>query len=90
MLCKYTFAICLTQIASYYKCWLRTQKVNVVLHFVIADLSWMQAAVKSRNDAKNHTSALESLIESRFASLERLIAMQTMFYHMAAHVASFW
>ena len=33
---------------------------------------------------------LENLVESRFGSLERLVAMQVMFYHMAARVAAFW
>ncbi len=33
---------------------------------------------------------LERLVESRYGSLERLVAMQVMFYHMAARVAGFW
>ena len=33
---------------------------------------------------------MEGLMESRYASLERLVAMQVMFYHMAARVATFW
>ena len=33
---------------------------------------------------------MEGLVESRYASLERLVAMQVMFYHMAARVAAFW
>lgn len=33
---------------------------------------------------------MEGLVESRYASLERLVAMQVMFYHMASRVAAFW
>ena len=33
---------------------------------------------------------VESIVESRLTSLERLVAMQVMFYHMAARVAAFW
>ena len=33
---------------------------------------------------------MEGLVESRYTSLERLVAMQVMFYHMAARVAAFW
>ena len=33
---------------------------------------------------------LEVLLESRFNSLERLVALQVMFYHMTARVAAFW
>ena len=58
-----------------------------------ADPCQRQAALDASghcNDVMTSSSMLESLIESRFASLERLVAMQTMFYHMAAHVANFW
>lgn len=41
-------------------------------------------------DTNGHHALLESLVESRLTSLERLVAMQVMFYHMAARVASFW
>ena len=41
-------------------------------------------------DTNGHRALLESLVESQLTSLERLVAMQVMFYHMAARVASFW
>ena len=33
---------------------------------------------------------MEGLMETRYGSLERLVAMQVMFCHMAARVAAFW
>ena len=51
----------------------------------------LEAALQPNMPSENSSQALlESLMESRFTSLERLIAMQVMFYHMAASVANFW
>ena len=51
----------------------------------------METAVQQKVPSENSSQALlESLVESRFTSLERLIAMQVMFYYMAARVANFW
>lgn len=65
----------------------------MAVHDASADPCQRQAALDIKghcSDVVTSSSMLENLIESRFASLERLIALQTMFYHMAAHVANFW
>ena len=49
----------------------------------------MHGQTLSEGTAGQHA-LLESIVESRLTSLERLVAMQVMFYHMAARVAAFW
>ncbi|KAL0031273.1 hypothetical protein WJX77_012514 [Trebouxia sp. C0004] len=41
-------------------------------------------------DQSSKDGMVERLVESRFGSLERLVAMQVMFYNMAARIAGFW
>lgn len=50
----------------------------------------LDAAGQSIVEHLKREAVLERLVESRFGSLERLVAMQVMFYHMAARVAAFW
>ena len=45
---------------------------------------------QSSKDGLAGDGMVERLVESRFGSLERLVAMQVMFYHMAARIAGFW
>ena len=45
---------------------------------------------QSSKDGLTGDAMMERLAESRFGALERLVAMQVMFYHMAACIASFW
>ena len=47
-------------------------------------------AGQSSKDGLVGEPVMERLAESRFGALERLVAMQVMFYHMAAHIAGFW
>ena len=49
----------------------------------------MYGQVLSEGQDAQHA-LVESIVESRLTSLERLVAMQVMFYHMAARVAAFW
>ena len=45
---------------------------------------------QSSKDGLTGDAMMERLAESRFGALERLVAMQVMFYHMAACIADFW
>ncbi len=47
-------------------------------------------AGQSSKDGLAGDAMMERLAESRFGALERLVAMQVMFYHMAACIADFW
>jgi len=50
----------------------------------------LNIAGQSNKDGLAGDAMMERLAESRFGALERLVAMQVMFYHMAACIASFW
>ncbi len=50
----------------------------------------LDIAGQSSKDGLAGDGMVERLVESRFGSLERLVAMQVMFYHMAARIAGFW
>ncbi len=50
----------------------------------------LNIAGQSNKDGLAGDAMMERLAESRFGALERLVAMQVMFYHMAACIAGFW